>query len=135
MPRAPPSSPYAPPTPNPPPAMFDSLDPFRRRSVALALYRMLTGDRFSICTVRDALTVTGTAYDRAHFEAVRLHNGAPYAEMPGGFHAELASQTLALFHGRPVLGDGFLKDLAAAAGLQPQDAPALQRLAHVTAAA
>jgi len=31
-----------------------------------------------------------------------------------------ASATLALFTGRPVLGDGFLKDLAATAGLRPE---------------
>ena len=103
--------------------MLDHLDPFRRRSVALALYRMLTSDRFDVCTVRDALTVAGTTYDRTDFETVRLHNGARYAEMPDGFHAELASQTLALFQGQPVLGDGFLKDLATAAGMDPATAP------------
>ena len=48
--------------------------------------------------------------------------------MPPGFHAELASQTLALFERRPVLGDGFLKALAGAAGLDPADAPSLQAL-------
>ena len=53
--------------------------------------------------------------------------------MPEGFHADLASQTLALFHGRPVLGDGFLKDLAATAGLRPEDAPSIQHLVPVSA--
>ena len=121
--------------------MLDHLDPFRRRSVALALYRMLTGDRFDICTVRDALTIAGTTYDRTDFETVRLHNGARYAEMPDGFHAELASQTLALFQGLPVpphrggvAGDGFLKDLAAAAGMDPATAPHIGALVPAAAA-
>jgi hypothetical protein len=54
--------------------------------------------------------------------------------MPPGFHAELASATLALFTGRPVLGDGFLKDLATAAGLRPEDAPSLQALVPLASA-
>ena len=73
-------------------------------------------------------TVTGVTYDTARFEAVRLHNGVRFAEMPHGFHAELAAQTLALFHGQPFLGDGFLKALAAAAGLDPAAAPSIQAL-------
>ena len=105
--------------------MLSHLDPFARRSVALALYRMLTGDRFSICTVRSALDVAGTSYDRAHFEAVRLHNGAAYAEMPPGFHAALAGQTLALFQGQPVAENALLADLARAAGMDPTTTPSL----------
>ena len=115
--------------------MLDHLDPFARRSVALALYRMLTGDTFYITTVRDALGVAGVTYDTARFEAVRLHNGVRFAEMPHGFHAELAAQTLALFQGRPVLGDGFLKDLADAAGLDPATAPHIGALRPTTAVA
>ena len=114
--------------------MLDHLPPFRRQSVALALYRMLTGDRFDICAVRQALDVSGVTYDRTRFEAVRLHNGAPYTEMPTGFHAALAAETLSLFQGRPVLGDGFLKDLASAAGLSPEAAPSIQALAPVAVA-
>ena len=115
--------------------MLEHLDPFKRRSVALALYRMLTGPRFDICAVRDALTVAGTTYDRTDFEAVRLHHGATYSEMPAGFHAELAGQTLALFEGRSVLGDGVLRDLATAAGMDPEGAPRIGVLLRVTATA
>ena len=115
--------------------MLDHLPPFHRRSVALALYRMLTGDAFCVTTVRNALGVAEVAYDRTRFEAVRLHHCARYAEMPPGFHADLASATLALFAGRPVLGDAFLKDLAAAAGLRPDDAPSIQALVPTAARA
>ena len=108
--------------------MLPHLDPFRRRSVALALYRMLTGHRFDITVVRDALDAAGLDHDRQAFATLRLHHCERFAEMPDGFHAEIASQTLALFHGRPVLGDGFLKDLAATAGLRPDDAPTVQAL-------
>ena len=114
--------------------MLDHLDPFRRQSVALALYRMLTGSRFYVSVVRDALDVAGVTYDRAAFETVRLHNGASYAEMPAGFHAALAAETLSLLQGRPVLGDGFLKDLASAAGLSPDAAPSIQALVPVAVA-
>ena len=115
--------------------MFDTIDPFRRRSVALALYRMLTGHRYDLCVVTEALKAAALDVDRSAIAALRLHHCERYAGMPEGFHADLASQTLALFHGRPVLGDGFFKDLAAAAGLRPEDAPAIQRLVPVTAEA
>lgn len=108
--------------------MLDHLDPFRRRSVALGLYRMLTGPRFSISVVREALSAAGLDAPDDRLSALRLHHcepsgrrSQPYPEMPPGFHAELASATLALFTGRPVLGDGFLKDLAATAGLRPNE--------------
>ena len=103
--------------------MLDHLDPFRRRSVALGLYRMLTGHRFDLCTVREALDAAGLDAPREHVAALRLHHCSRYAEMPPGFHAELAAHTLALFAGRPVLGDGFLKDLALAAGLCASEVP------------
>ena len=48
--------------------------------------------------------------------------------MPPGFHAELAAATLALFAGRPVLGDGFLKDLAIAAAPSASAGPGERRL-------
>ena len=105
--------------------MLDHLDPFRRRSVALALYRMLTGRRFDICVVRDALTVADLHPERARFEAVRLHHATPYAEMPPGFHAELANHTLGLFADQPFQGDGILRDLAGMAGVDPGHAPRL----------
>ena len=114
--------------------MLSHLPPFRRRSVALALYRMLTADAFCITTVRNALGVAEVAYDRTRFEAVRLHHCARYAEMPPGFHADLAGQTLALFAGRPVVGDGFLRDLATTAGLRPEDAPLVQALVPLATA-
>ena len=115
--------------------MLDTTDPFVRRSVALALYRMLTGHKYDICVVTDSLKAAGLDVDRAAMSALRLHHCERYADMPEGFHADLASQTLALFHGRPVLGDGLLKDLAAIAGLRPEDAPSIQRLVPVTAEA
>ncbi|MEP0546390.1 MAG: hypothetical protein ABJF88_05620 [Rhodothermales bacterium] len=115
--------------------MLDHLDPFRRQSVALALYRMLTGSRFSISVVRECLDVAAIAPPRDRLDAVALHHCADYADLPPGFHAELASQTLALFAGRPVLGDGFLKDLAAAAGIDPTDAPTVQALVPTSARA
>lgn len=105
--------------------MLDHLPPFRRRSVALALYRMLTGRRFDICTVRDALAVAGLHPERAAFEAIRLHHGTPYAEMPPGFRAELANHTLGLFADRPFQGTDILRDLAGMAGVDPSTAPAL----------
>ena len=108
--------------------MLSHLDPFRRRSVALGLYRMLTSSRFSVSVVREALDAAGLAAPPDQIAALRLHHCAAFAEMPPGFHAELAAATLALFAGRPVLGDGFLKDLAAAAGLRPEAAPAIQAL-------
>lgn len=113
--------------------MLDHLSSFPRRSVALALYRMLTGHRFDVCVLRQALDVAGVDYPRSGFEALRLHHCARYGDLPPGFHAELASQTLALVAGRPVLGDGFLKDLAAAAGLDAATAPFLQALSPAQA--
>ena len=89
---------------------------------------MLTGTRFSISVVREALDAAGLDAPHDRLAALRLHHCAPFAEMPPGFHADLASATLALFAGRPVLGDGFLKDLAAAADLSPDAAPAIQAL-------
>lgn len=115
--------------------MLASIDSFRRRSIALALYRMLTGHKYDICVVTDAIQASGLDYDRSEMAALRLHHCERYAEMPEGFHADLASQTLALFHGRPVLGDSFLKDLAATAGLRPEDAPSIQRLVPAAAEA
>ena len=114
--------------------MLDHLHPFRRRSVALGLYRMLTGSRFSISVVREALDAAGLDAPRDGLAALRLHHCADFAEMPPGFHAEIASATLALFAGRPVLGDGFLKDLAATAGLRPEDAPSIQALVPLATA-
>ena len=108
--------------------MLDHLDPFRRRSVALGLYRMLTGTRFDLCVVTEALRAADLDAPRDAVAALRLHHCARFAEMPPGFHADLAAATLTLFAARPVLGDGFLKDLAAAAGLRPEDAPAIQAL-------
>jgi hypothetical protein len=99
--------------------MLDHLSPFRRRSVALALYRMLTGRRFDICVVRDALTVADLHPERAAFEAVRLHHGVPYAEMPPGFPAELAARTLALFAEALLAEADPLPDLARLAGVAP----------------
>ncbi|OZC01359.1 hypothetical protein [Rubricoccus marinus] len=115
--------------------MLSHIDPFRRRSVALALYRMLTGHKYDICVVTESIRAAGLDHDRQAIAALRLHHCEHYAEMPPGFHADLASQTLALFAGRPVLGDGFLKDLAATAGLRPEDAPSIQRLVTATAEA
>ena len=103
--------------------MLDHLDPFRRRSVALGLYRMLTGHRFDLCTVREALDAAGLDAPREHVAALRLHHCQRYAEMPPGFHAELAAATLAPFAGRPALGDALLERLARAAGLRAGDAP------------
>ena len=114
--------------------MLDALDPFRRRSVALALYRMLTSHRFDICVVREALDAAGLDWaksgpdDHQAYAALRLHHTAHYAQMPPSFHADLASQTLALFHGQPVLGDSLLKALATTAGLDAAGAPAIQAL-------
>ncbi|OZC01381.1 hypothetical protein [Rubricoccus marinus] len=105
--------------------MLDALDPFRRRSVALALYRMLTGHQYDLCVVNEAVRAAGLDVDRGAVAALRLHHCQRYSAMPEGFHAQLASQTLSLFAGRPVLGDGFLKDLATTAGLRPEDAPAI----------
>lgn len=120
--------------------MLDHLTPFPRRSVALALYRMLTGDRFDVCVLRQALDVAGVDYPRSAFEALRLHHCARFGDLPPGFHAEIASQTLALVAGRPVLGEpapaqagSFFKDLAAAAGLDPATAPLLPALAAAQA--
>ncbi len=113
--------------------MLDHLAPFPRRSVALALYRMLTGHRFDVCVLRQVLDVAGVDYPRDAFEALRLHHCARFGDLPPGFHAEIASQALALVAGRPVLGDGFFKDLAAAAGLDPTTAPLLPALAAAQA--
>ena len=121
--------------PHPSPSMLDTIDPFRRRSVALALYRMLTSHRFDICVVREALEATGLDHDRQAYAALRLHHCEHYQAMPPGFHAELASQTLALFDRRPVLGDGLFEVLAAAAGLDPSEAPAIQAFAREPAQA
>ena len=108
--------------------MLDYPDPSRRRSVALGLYRMLTGPRFSVSVVREptgrrsqALGAAALTAPPDRLAALRLHRCAAFAEMSPGFHAKLAAATLALFTGRPVLGDGFLEDLAAAAGLRPDE--------------
>ena len=135
MPRAPPPLPVpSPRSPAPPNTVLDHLPPFRRQSVALGLYRMLTGPRFSVSVVREALDAAGLDAPHDAIAALRLHHCAPFAEMPPGFHPTLASATLALFTGRPVLGDAFLKDLAATAGLRPDDAPCVQALVHVATA-
>ena len=105
--------------------MLDHLDPFRRRSIALGLHRMLTGPRFDLCTVRDALDAAGLDADRAAIAALRLHHCARFAEMPPGFHADLAAQTAALFADRPAPDCDVLDALAAAAGLCHADARAL----------
>ena len=68
--------------------MLDTIDPFRRRSVALALYRMLTSHRFDICVVRNALEATGRDHDRQAYAALRLHHCEHYHAMPPGFHAD-----------------------------------------------
>ena len=86
---------------------------------------MLTGPRFSLCAVRDALEAAGLDAPRESLAALRLHHCAPFAEMPPGFHAELAAATLALFDAQPTLDDGLLYDLARAAGLSPDGVPAL----------
>ena len=106
--------------------MLDHLDPFRRRSVALGLYRMLTGTRFDLCVVTEALRAADLDAPRDAVAALRLHHCARFAEMPPGFHADLAAATLTLFAARPVSAEpapaeagGVLRDLAAAAGLRP----------------
>jgi len=115
--------------------VLDSTNPFVRRSVALALFRMLTGQTYDICVVHDGLSAAGLDYNRQSYDALRLHHMARFVDMPEGFHAELASQTLALFHGRPVMGDSFLQDLAVTAGLRADDAPSIQRLSATLAEA
>ena len=99
--------------------MLDYLPPFRRRSVALGLHRMLTGTRFSVSVVREALDAAGLDAPRDAVAALRLHHCAPFAEMPPGFHADLAAQTLVLFTAQPTRGD-VLDALARAAGLTPE---------------
>ena len=98
---------------------------------------MLTGSRFDICTLRQALDVAGVEVPHTAFEALRLHHCARYADMPPGFHAEVAAQTLGLFHGSPsasAVSAAALQDLAAAAGIDPCAAPALHGLAVPPAA-
>ena len=106
--------------------MLPNLDPFRRRSVALALYRMLTGESYDLCVVREALDAAGLSPRRDQLAALRLHHCVRYATLPTGFHAELAEHTLALFHEHAVLGDAALNSLAALAGLDPSSAPPLR---------
>lgn len=110
--------------------MLAHLDPFRRRSVALALYRMLTGESFDLCVVREALDAACLSPRRDQIAALRLHHCVRYATLPPGFHAELAEQTLALFHEHATLCDATLNGLAALAGLDPSSAPPL----HASAA-
>ena len=62
--------------------MLDHLPPFRRQSVALALYRMLTSHRFDVCVVRQALDVAGI--DGA---ARRLRDAPPAPLRPLRRHA------------------------------------------------
>ena len=122
--------------------MLPHLSPFQRRSVALALHRMLAGPRFDVCTVRTCLDVAaldahaiGTG--RTRLDALRLYHCVPYADLAEGLHAEIAEHVVALVEGRPAATaaplDAFLADLAAVAGLAPllavptaQTAPAAQ---------
>lgn len=115
--------------------MLDHLDPFTRQSLALSLYRMLTGERFDVSVVRDCLDLARVEVPRERLATLRLHHMTRYGDLPPGFHAELASHALALFAGRPILGDGFLKDLAGMAGLDPRDAPSIQSLVPAAARA
>lgn len=117
--------------------MFDHLSPFRRRSVALALYRMLTGERFDICAVSQCLAVafprspgTPASYSRDDYEALRLHHCARFNELPEGLRDELTARTLALVDGHAAPADevttaASLHALAVLAGLDgaPREAP------------
>ena len=63
---------------------------------------MLTGHKYDTCVVTESIRAAGLDHDRQAMAALRLHHCERYAAMPPGFHADLASQTLALFAGRPV---------------------------------
>lgn len=125
--------------------MLDRLPPFERRSVALALYRMLAGPRFDACTLRTCLAVAAPAARtldarRERLDALRLYHCTPYADLPEGVHAEIAEHTVALVEGRSAAAviplDAFLADLAAVAGLAPvAEALLVQPTAHPPPAA
>ena len=95
--------------------MLSSAPPFIRHSVALALFRMLTSDRYCISTVRQALDAAGLdaarsgSPDHAAFAALRLHHCTRFDDMPDAFRDELARHTLALFGAER---HGTLHDLA-----------------------
>ena len=115
--------------------MFDHLPPFRRRSVALALYRMLTGDRFDICAVSQCLAVafphppgTPAPYSRDEVAALRLHHCARFDSLPEGLCDEITARTLALVGGQAepaggTDGTAALYSLAVLAGLDDASTP------------
>ena len=114
--------------------MFDHLDhlsDFARQSLALGLYRMLTGDWYKLSVLDKALRLArpNLLYTReAAYNALRLHNTADFAAMPGELYGHVVAETLALVAGHDLAGDDLLKNLAVAAGLPPEHAPRLQDL-------
>ena len=96
------------------------LSDFQRGSVAAALYRMLTSERFSICTVRESLRVThpGLLPDRdPTFLSLKLWACVPFGEMPTSARAALTRHTLSFF---PLVFDcADMDELARSAGIEP----------------
>ncbi|MEL6616461.1 MAG: hypothetical protein AAFQ43_12035 [Bacteroidota bacterium] len=102
--------------------MLNHLHPFRRRTVARSLYHMLTGPRFDLCTVYDALAAAGLDAPRDAIAALRLHHCVQFSEMPPDVRTGLTTATLELFATAPEDCDT-LTYLAREAGLSAATPP------------
>jgi hypothetical protein len=89
------------------------------------LYRMLTGERFSICAVRECLGVTHPELfpDRdPTFVSLKLWANVRFEDMPGGARGAVVRHTLLLFALAFDCAD--MDELARAAGIEPVHAKA-----------
>ena len=79
---------------------MSTLSKFQRGSIAAALYRMLTGEKFSICTVRSSLRAARPDFHPDGdpiFNSLRLWNTVRFGEMPAGASDQVKRHTLSLF--------------------------------------
>ena len=79
---------------------MSTLSDFQRGSIAAALYRMLTGQKFSICTVRSSLRAARPDFHPDGdpiFNSLRLWNTVRFDEMPAGAGDQVKRHTLSLF--------------------------------------
>ena len=79
---------------------MSTLSDFQRGSIAAALYRMLTGEKFSICTVRSSLKAARPDFHPdgdSVFLSLRLWNTVRFDEMPAGAGDQVKRHTLSFF--------------------------------------
>jgi hypothetical protein len=97
------------------------LTDFQRGSIAAALHRMLSGETYSISTVRSSLTAAqprARPDDDLTFLSLRLWHTIRYDDMPPGARADVTGHTLSLFASYLDCDD--LDALAQAAGIEAE---------------